>query len=147
MSQLILTLNQYFDINKIISEQALTHFYENYILKYTNTKAKRFTIGASVALFILGYGVKKLLVPPKELRKLPTINFFKYTYYYVFKNLTSKQIYYTLHKKNVEENNGMYVQLERTGWVVHVANPDAVKQVFIKGGKKNKIKNDHFFIC
>ncbi|CAO3645093.1 unnamed protein product [Cunninghamella blakesleeana] len=134
MSQLITTINQYFDINKIIGEQeALTQFYENYILKYTNSKVKRFTIGASVALFVLGYGIRKLLVPSsKALRNLPRVNFFKFTYYAVFKNYTSKQFYTIVSKKEVEESNGLYVKLERTGWVVHVANPEAAKQVFLK---------------
>ncbi|CAO3622916.1 unnamed protein product [Cunninghamella echinulata] len=132
MSQLISTISQYWDVNRFIDQQAWSRFYETYLLKYTDSKAKRLTIGTSVSLLLLGYGLKRLLTPPKHLRHIKHVSFLRYTYNFVFKGVTPKEMYTTVSKKIVEENDGLYLQLERTGWVVHVANPEAAKQVLLK---------------
>ncbi|KAI9299955.1 cytochrome P450, partial [Cunninghamella echinulata] len=97
-----------------------------------STITKRLTIGVSAALLLLGYSFKQLITPPKKLRHIRHVSFLKYTYNVVIKQLTAKETHTVISKKIVEENNGIYLQLERTGWVVHVANPDAFKQVLLK---------------
>ncbi|CAO3645085.1 unnamed protein product [Cunninghamella blakesleeana] len=139
MFQFLSTFNQYNGINRMINRQDMTSFYQSYFLKYTNTKLKRLTITMSIGLILIGYGLKKLLIPPKQLRHLKRVNFFKYLYYFVIKQTTLKDYHQSVNKKIVEESNGIYLQLDRYGWIVYVANPEAAKQVLIKGDLFPKI--------
>ncbi|KAI9304538.1 cytochrome P-450 cyp509A1 [Cunninghamella echinulata] len=131
MSQFISTVSGYWD-SRFINQQAWSRFYETYLLKYTDSKAKRLTIGASISLILLGYGLKQLVTPPKQLRHIKHTSFLKYIYNFIIKKPYTKEMHTVISKNIVEETNGLYLQLERTGWVVHVANPDAVKQVLLK---------------
>ncbi|KAI9307136.1 cytochrome P-450 cyp509A1 [Cunninghamella echinulata] len=132
-SQVLSAINQYIDLSSWTNNQDWYHFYEKYLLKYTNSKTKRITIGTSVALLVLGYGFKRLITPPKKLRHIPYISVFTTINNFVIKRLHLKALHAAESKALVEKNNGFYLKLERTGWVIHCSSPEAVKQILLKG--------------
>ncbi|CAO3646089.1 unnamed protein product [Cunninghamella blakesleeana] len=121
MSHIISTINQYIDTT-------------------TNSKTKKITIGTSITLVLLGYAINKVLTPPKHLRHLPYINFFKTMNNLIFKRLPVKEFYEAETKKLVESGHEFYLRLEFSGYVIHTCNPQAVKEILLKGDTFPKIE-------
>ncbi|CAO3623309.1 unnamed protein product [Cunninghamella blakesleeana] len=126
MSQLISSVNQYINVN------ALTEWYEKYLLQYTNTKAKRITLGVAVTLAVIGHTLYRLGRPPKHLRHLPRVNMYTILYNLVYKKPDVKTFYDVTSQPLIKKGQDIYVKLDRYGWSIHVANSVAAKQVFLK---------------
>nr|AAF80599.1 cytochrome P-450 cyp509A1 [Cunninghamella elegans] len=54
---------------------------------------------------------------------------------FIFKRLNVKEFYEAETKKLVENGHEFHLRLERTGYVIHTCNPQAIKEILLKGDK------------
>ncbi|CAO3620410.1 unnamed protein product [Cunninghamella blakesleeana] len=132
MTQLVQTINQYIDTTaSYINWQNILDWYEQHLSRFTNTKTKRITITAAVLLTYIGHSIYRKFTPPKKLSHIPHLSAIT-----TLKNLIVKKTPTHLMMRDISmplvEKYGLYQKYDRTGWVVHVCTPEAVKQVFLK---------------
>ncbi|KAI9307142.1 cytochrome P-450 cyp509A1 [Cunninghamella echinulata] len=130
MSQIIQTVNKYFDTS-IINWQSILDWYEQHLSRFTNTRTKRVTITAAISLAVIGHTIHRLLTPPKHLQHIPHISAIALMKNFIFKKTPSHIIMRDLSMPLVEKY-GIYLRLDRSGWTIHCATPETVKQVFLK---------------
>ncbi|KAI8093091.1 cytochrome P-450 cyp509A1 [Halteromyces radiatus] len=138
MSQLLQSL----DLGKNL--QTLLVWYNKYLSKYTDTRVKRITIGFSIAILLLCRKVYHITVPPKNLRHIPHIKFIDTVKSFAINKLSTSDNFKQINSSIVRDSNGIYVSWDREGWMVTVANPEAVKQVFMKSDIFPKLDVDNF---
>jgi hypothetical protein len=132
MSQIIDTVNRYAGM---VDWSAFNTWYARYLEKYTNTKGKRITIGVAIALTLVCRSIYRRTTPPKNLRHIPHITFWDSINHFMVQKFPTSDTFKTLHRPLLNAKEPMYLRWDRNGWVVHVAHPEAVKQVFMKSGK------------
>ncbi|KAI8336985.1 cytochrome P-450 cyp509A1 [Chlamydoabsidia padenii] len=140
MSQLVDTVNHYAGA---IDWSAFNNWYSRYLEKYTNTRGKRFTIMAAVALILLCRSIYRRITPPKNLRHIPHVKFWATVNHFMIKKFPTSVTFRHLNRPHVKANESMYLRWDRNGWVVQVANPEAVKQIFMKSDMFPKMDTDH----
>lgn len=117
MSQLVQTINQYFDSN-IINWQSVLDWYEKHLSRFTNTKAKRVTITAAISFALIGHTVHRLLNPPSHLRHIPHISPIDLLKNFILKKSPTHVMMRDLSMPLVEKH-GLYLKIDRSGWTVH----------------------------
>ncbi|CAO3645097.1 unnamed protein product [Cunninghamella blakesleeana] len=128
MSRLILnTINQYGQ------QLGLFEWYGKNLSVLTNTKAKRVTLGLAVTLTALSYAIHKITTPPKKLKHIPYISIWSLIYHFVIKQHNCPDMHEAIGKPYIEKGNGLYLLLDRLGWVVQVADPVAARTILFKG--------------
>ncbi|SAL96577.1 hypothetical protein [Absidia glauca] len=140
MSQLIDTVSRYAGIDWV----AFNSWYARYLEKYTNTKVKRFTIAVAIALAFVCRSIYRRTTPPKHLRHIPHVSFLDFVNHFMIRKLPTSDAFKNLNRPHVKSNESMYLRWDRNGWVVHVSNPDSVKQVFMKSDIFPKMDTNHF---
>ncbi|CAO3646125.1 unnamed protein product [Cunninghamella blakesleeana] len=130
MSQLIQTINQYFD-STIINWQSVVDWYAKHLSRFTDTKTKRVTITAAISIALIGHTIHRLLTPPKHLSHLPYISPIASLKNFILKKTPTHIMMRDLSMPLVEKY-GLYLKIDRSGWTVHCANPESIKQVFLK---------------
>ncbi|KAI8093087.1 cytochrome P-450 cyp509A1 [Halteromyces radiatus] len=120
--------------------QILLTWYNQYLSQYTNTRGKRITIGVAAVGLLLWHKIYQITTPPKNLRHIPHISFLDFVRSFVINKLSISDNFQQLHLSLVRDNNGIYAHFDRFGWVVSVANPEAVKQILMKSDMFPKIE-------
>ncbi|KAI9476252.1 MAG: cytochrome P450 [Benjaminiella poitrasii] len=128
-----------------LSLQYLLNFYPKIIAQQLSNGKKRMTMGlVALTISLLYVFHEKLLKPPKNIRHIPYLGYFDY-----IRSIIKKESYWDRAHRNLlpmidsPQNNGFYVRPGRIGWEVHVANPEAAKQVFLKHDKFPKADVTH----
>ncbi|KAI8070960.1 cytochrome P450 [Gongronella butleri] len=111
---------------------AATQLYDRYLSSWTNTKAKRVTVGVAVALLVVGRTLHVLTRPPKHLRHLPHVNFWTFFYRMAIRKDSTLEIFNSMIKPLLPLQHSLYLRPEFTGWAVHASSPEACKQIFLK---------------
>ncbi|KAI8070958.1 cytochrome P-450 cyp509A1 [Gongronella butleri] len=129
MSQLLPAVQQ---LNDYIKVDKLLELYEKHVARYTNTRGKRVSIGVAVALLYFARAVYKKAMPPKNIRHIPHVSYFKFMRQFLIEKKSTYEMFKDLYEPIMAKTNGFYLKPERAGWVVEVSNPTAVKQIFMK---------------
>ncbi|ORX42927.1 cytochrome P-450 cyp509A1 [Hesseltinella vesiculosa] len=151
MSELMNTGVQH--LKDVVNVDVLLEWYEKYMSKYTNTRAKRISIGVAISLLWFARSVYKKSVPPKQLRHFPHVSYFSFMKNLLMQKESTYNMFHRYNQPLIEQTHGFYLRPERSGWVVHVSNPIAVKQIFMKSEIFPKLQsqnvegtfNNHFF--
>ncbi|KAI8070964.1 hypothetical protein BC940DRAFT_176329 [Gongronella butleri] len=133
-SQAIELANKYIDVpfwQETIS--SLVH-------RLTDTKGKRWTLGAAIALVLTGEALYAIAQPPKHLRNLPRVGLFPVLYHTIFSKSTNRDIYKQLYEPLAMKHK-LHVRFDRSSWSVIVTDPMLANQVLVKSGKKKKKKS------
>jgi hypothetical protein len=128
MSSLQVLLN---DAEKQLEK--LSSFYVHHILPYVNRRSPHAYIAAAVVAF-LSYQVYNTVRVPKNLRHIPVVPYWKY-----MKSALSGEGIDVRAQKVVlpvlaKSPNGIYLRPNQFGWTVAVANPAAMKTLFLRTG-------------
>ncbi|ORX55717.1 cytochrome P-450 cyp509A1 [Hesseltinella vesiculosa] len=134
-SQLIEFVGDYVDIN----------YWKDIVLslteRMTDTKAKRWTLGASVALICVGDLLYTISRPPKHMRHLPYVGFFPVFYHTIVKRRTNRDVYKILYEPMVRKHK-LHARFDRAAWTVMVTDPALATQVLVKSGDRGAPKQD-----
>lgn len=99
-------------------------------------------ISIAISLFLLNSIYQKYFTPPKHLKHIPHVNFFKFIKK-IFQgaphSTISKELAAPLYKQ--KKSGEMYLMMDSMGWTVNIVNPEDAKQVFLKSG------NYYLFTC
>ncbi|KAI8070963.1 cytochrome P-450 cyp509A1 [Gongronella butleri] len=109
----------------------LIAWYDRYLSFLTNSRGKRWTLGVAAVSLALVTELYQKTLPPKHLRHIPHINFFSYFHRLVISKSGTAVIHRELAKPILDKGGGMYLRLDRHGWVVHVSEKKAVKKIFM----------------
>ncbi|KAH8555192.1 cytochrome P450 [Umbelopsis sp. PMI_123] len=109
----------------------ISSFYAEHILPYINRSSPRTFIAAAVATFF-SYTVYKMTHIPKNLRHIPSVPYWQY-----MRSLLSGEGIDVRARKFVlpmlaKSPNGLYLRPKQMGWAVAVANPGAIKTLFLR---------------
>lgn len=120
------------DVDKQL--ERLISFYNHHVLPYLKRTSQNTYIAAAVAAFI-SYQVYKMVQVPKNLRHIPAVSYWKY----MKSALSGEGI--DVRAQNVilpvlaKSPNGIYLRPNRLGWTIGVANPVAMKTLFLRTSK------------
>ncbi|KAI9345054.1 cytochrome P450 [Pilaira anomala] len=108
-------------------------FYNEEIVPRLTKKNKVIAISAAVALSLIYFIQDRILKPPRHLRHLPYLSYFG-TLKSLWKGESIWDRQHRLHLPLIESenNNGLFLELSKNGWVVQVASPDTAKRVLLK---------------
>ncbi|KAI8070939.1 cytochrome P-450 cyp509A1 [Gongronella butleri] len=120
-------------LKDFVQWDALKDLFDRHLAKHTDTRGKRWSIGAAVALILLGRIVYEKGRPSKRIRQeVPFANRWLTAKKAIFDLATVDDLYQDVYKDLEMKGNGVYVRYERSGWVFHVTNSLAVKQIMLK---------------
>jgi len=117
------------DVDKQV--ERLSSFYVHHVLPYLKRRSPHTYIAAAVAAFF-SYQVYKMVQVPKNLRHIPAVSYWKY----MKSALSGEGI--DLRAQNVilpvlaKSPNGIYLRPNRLGWTIGIANPAAMKTLFLR---------------
>ncbi|KAI9307115.1 cytochrome P450 [Cunninghamella echinulata] len=87
----------------------------------------------AISLFLLNSIYQKYFTPPKHLKHIPHVGFFKFIKK-IFQgaphSTISKELAAPLYKQ--KKSGEMYLMMDSMGWTVNIVNPEDAKQVFLK---------------
>lgn len=111
----------------------LSTFYTHCILPYVMGRSPYTYIATAVAAFF-GYQIYNTLRVPRNLRHIPAIPYWKYMKSALSGegiDIRSQKIILPVLAKSP---NGIYLRPNQFGWTVAVANPAAMKTIFLRTG-------------
>jgi hypothetical protein len=117
------------DVDKQL--ERLSSFYFYHVLPYVKRRSPHTFIAAAVAAF-LSYQAYQAVQVPKNLRHIPAVSYWKY----MKSALSGEGV--DLRAQNIilpvlaKSPNGIYLRPNRLGWTIGVANPAAMKTLFLR---------------
>ncbi|KAI8054841.1 cytochrome P450 [Thamnidium elegans] len=113
--------------------QNAIQLYGDEVVPRLTKRNKVIAIGTAVALSIIYFLRDRVTKPPRKLRHIPYLSYFgvlKSMYYKESVRDRSARVH--IPEINSENSNGLFLEVARNGWVLHVANPEDAKRVFLK---------------
>jgi hypothetical protein len=108
--------------------------YAEHILPYVKGRSPKNYIAAAIAAFF-SYQVYRVVHVPKKLRHIPVVPFWPY-----MRSVLSGESIATRARRVIlpvlaQSSNGLYLRFDQCGWSVGIANPAAVKTLFLRTGE------------
>jgi hypothetical protein len=120
------------DVNQQL--ERISTFYIHHVLPYLKRRSPHTYIAAAVAAFF-SYQVYKMVQVPKNLRHIPAVSYWKF----MKSALSGEGV--DVRTRNIilpvlaKSPNGIYLRPNRLGWSISVANPAAMKTLFLRTSK------------
>jgi hypothetical protein len=93
-----------------------------------------YSIGVAFSIVFLYLTVKKQTAPPKTLRHIPHVNFFRNVKMMIqgkpYAHISKQLVMPLLHREAVG-----YLKMDSLGWTLHLTDPVAAKEFFLKTGR------------
>lgn len=98
------------------------------------------SIGAALSLILLYLAADRAVRPPRKLRHIPYMNYIQFMKMALQRKPTG-EISRTLAVPLMEGygQRSVFLRPDRLGWMLHIANPEAAKQFFMKTGESSLI--------
>ncbi|KAG2187289.1 hypothetical protein INT44_004974 [Umbelopsis vinacea] len=117
------------DVDKQLEK--LGSFYIHHILPYIKRRSPLTFITAAVAAFF-SYQVYNAIQVPKNLRHIPAVSYWKFMKSALSGEGVDVRAQNVILPVLAKSPNGMYLRPNRLGWTIGVANPAAMKTLFLR---------------
>ncbi|KAG2200780.1 hypothetical protein INT46_002171 [Mucor plumbeus] len=113
--------------------QKAIKLYHKDIVPLLTKKNKTIAISTAVAIYLIYFIRDRYFKPPKNIRHIPYQDYFDFVKSLIIKESHWDRAYKVLLPViDSETNPGLFVTPGRSGWYIRVANPEAVKKIFLK---------------
>ncbi|KAH8555194.1 cytochrome P450 [Umbelopsis sp. PMI_123] len=109
----------------------LSSFYTQHVLPYIKRASSKTYIAAAIAAYF-SYQVYKFVHIPRKLRHIPAVPFWPYMRSVLSGEGIDVRARKIIHPVLAKSPNGLYLRPNQGGWSVGVANPAAIKTLFLR---------------
>ncbi|KAI8143746.1 cytochrome P450 [Fennellomyces sp. T-0311] len=90
------------------------------------------SISTSIVLLGLYLGYREMIKPPRHLRHIPHVEFWKFIGNFLAKRPFDEVVNEVIMPVAKNSESGLYIRFDKDGWSVHITRPEAAKKFLLK---------------